>query len=329
LASCARANSVFSGTTKSASPEKLLAEPKRVTVKSARPTAPTQQAILHLATSPRRDHSRSCELIVLDSRDGTTRSPFNLSRCLSTLLFVVLGLPSVKADTVPVTWSGSPTATCDSAELCEEFGFFPTITESQNGPAADVYEGFGTGIMYCCGGSGASIDTPFTITSEASVELAVAADYSGYGTSCTPVNCDPSRSWTFEGAFSGQSEIVDSSGNVDLDLTWGGSESIPCSQGIFAGDCVGEISVASDVSGVLDLMAGNYTLVTYESSGNNSIGQNQTGVSVQESLDPGTAVPEPSGLWLVLAFGASLFFCRRRSVRLTARYQDGSIRPSL
>jgi hypothetical protein len=242
-----------------------------------------------------------------------------MSRALSTLLFLTLGLTCVnlKADPIPVTWNGSPTVTAPSC--CtggSTIGFFPSINEAQNGPEANVSEGFGTGVFAVGGGSGvASIDTPFSISSEATIELAAIASFGGYGTSCTPISCPPTIpvNWAngFQGEFSGGSEIVDSSGNVELSLTWGGSGSaVPVYE---VGEYVGQLSdITSDASGAVDLAAGNYTLVTYEENSNNSIGPNQTGVSVQETLSPGTAVPEPFSLGLFTCLGLMLSIWMRR-----------------
>lgn len=234
-----------------------------------------------------------------------------------------LSVNQLHADPVPVTWNGSPTVTPPSC--CtggSTIGFYPSVTESQNGGEADVYEGFGTGVFAVGGGTGvASIDTPFTIASEATIELSLTADYGGYGTSCTPVRCNGTLpvDWAdgFQGQFSGASEIVDSGGNVDLVVNFGGSGTgVPVYE---VGEYVGQFDISSDGSGSVDLPAGNYSLLTFASNSTNSIGRNQMGVSVQESLvDPGSLldgtspVPEPSSLWLlVLCFGALLFFRKR------------------
>lgn len=200
----------------------------------------------------------------------------------------------LEADPVAVTWTGSPTVTTDCGS-CEYF--YPTVNELQNGPEADVGESYSTDVFQRGNyQTSATISTPFIITSETAIELAVTADYGAQGSTCNPMGCASLTSWTFMGGFSGSSEIVDSNGNVDLSLLFGQSGSVAAN--CDSSDCIALLSLASDVNGSVDLAAGTYTLVTYESNSNQSIGDNQSGVGVTESItDPGSPVPEPR--WIV------------------------------
>src|SRR5580700_5219705 len=108
---------------------------------------------------------------------------------LRSILIALLLATALTADPVSVTWTGAPTFTSDCGAC--GFGWQPTIYESQNGPEADVSETSGTGVLQVGNyQSGDTISTPFTITSEASVELAVTASYGSDGSTCSPASCD-------------------------------------------------------------------------------------------------------------------------------------------
>jgi hypothetical protein len=161
-----------------------------------------------------------------------------------------------------------------------------------------------------------TVDTPFTVKSAGDFKLSSYADYFDEATTCTPVHCPASSDPPLPNLaanFSAMVDILDSSNNLvyGQSLSATGVSVYTTGGGCFHGNCFANISLAdySDpTSELVDLAAGNYTLMLSYYGYNDSIGSNSGGGGVNADLIPvAVATPEPrEDVLLVIALAILL-----------------------
>ncbi len=198
------------------------------------------------------------------------------------MLFLVLlaaGITAAALKADAIVWSGSPTVTSSQCPGCP-YGQLISPSESANGIEADLNVEFGSSALGPGAFSSASLESPFVLPYATGIDLSVAVNYGFSGTSCSDVEC-AGAGWTAVGENSGSLSIVDSGGRVDLTVPFGGSGS------------------SNNQSGVVDLAAGNYSLLVNYSDSNNSVGDSFSNAFLQARIVDPAPVPEPSYLALI------------------------------
>jgi hypothetical protein len=133
------------------------------------------------------------------------------------------------ADPVAIIWNGPAVETPDCG------GGFPCgqpsadqITQTLNGPAADLGLSYATGLTTNPTNWYDSAGSPFLISSDTEVELNVSANINAGGSNCNPGRCVSGIGWTYSVAMSGYGEIINPSDfTVELRVPFTYSATVP------------------------------------------------------------------------------------------------------
>lgn len=223
-------------------------------------------------------------------------------------LFVVVMLAgitsTVNADPIRpgvLVWSGTYTDTWD------------TFDNLVGPPSVDLT---GIGAETSQGGMGYApgltfqytVTTGFTVTSAGDFLLSSSGNYGIDGSTCNPGGCGSYPGETLDANFTASVGILDSGSNSVLDQSLSASGSAPFGDCSF-GDCFANITLGDIDSGVVDLAAGNYSLVFNYYGYNNSPGDNFGSGDVNANLVPNT--PEPNELAFMIGGIAALILLKK------------------
>jgi hypothetical protein len=219
---------------------------------------------------------------------------------LKVLIAISFSMAIVKADEVPIVWTGAPTITSATCNGCPFGG-----TAEPNPYAYSDSPNAGLDIQYesqswALGAStSSSVVDEFTIASPAAVDLTLALNDSIAG-----------NEYNFYGQVSGSVDISGAGGSLD----------VPFSSSGFSSNCQGAcnagLSLSDSESGIADLLAGTYTVTVEYSDSNSSFGDSFTDSFLTVGFsDPIASAPEPNYVGLVgllpLAFLLGQRFSRR------------------
>jgi hypothetical protein len=211
-----------------------------------------------------------------------------MARQLWVLVTLAFGfiISDLNADPDSITWAGLPVVTAAECGGCP-VGYAPQATESTNGAEADLAQSFSSSSSFIGGFSKATISTPFQLSSAAEVEVSITSNDSflGFCNTCVP-------GYTPTSEYGASEEILGPGGFLELTVGVGTS--------------------LNDASDIVELAAGQYTLLTSYSDGNTYETASSTG-HVNVALTAPSSVPEPAYTGILGGLLAAIFIIRRFS----------------